>query len=174
MINANPVSYPYGFSPAYWELNHTTQSDALRLLKGITEYGVISEIESNEFYFRIPTTKSVYTTTALKYSAPMDNMGQSLDLNQNVTTGSNVVLYRNNTQVETLNYAGTVKLQTIADGFNPGNVLLKVDTQGISYVIEFEEPILFGTNTGQVVDIAGNTYNVVEATLTKLILEPIN
>jgi hypothetical protein len=174
LINANPVSYPYGFSPAYWELNHTTQSDALRLLKGITEYGVISEIESNEFYFRIPTTKSVYTTTALKYSAPMDNMGQSLDLNQNVTTGSNVVLYRNNTQVETLNYAGTVKLQTIADGFNPGNVLLKVDTQGISYVIEFEEPILFGTNTGQVVDIAGNTYNVVEATLTKLILEPIN
>lgn len=173
MHMVNPINYTRP-PVMFWKLNHTTTSDSLRLLKGITEYGIIVEIENNEAYFRIPTVNTVYTTTASKDGVNIDSLAQALDLIYNGASGAVIETYVNDSQFETLNYGGVVTLQTIADGFNPGNVLLSVPTYGIRYRIVFDELIRLGTDTGQIVDISGTNYRVVEATRTKLVLEPIN
>ena len=171
MHMTDPVRYNNPPVANEWLLNHTTTSYASRLLKGITEYGIIVEIENNEAIFRIPTTQSIYTITASKNGSNSDNLAQELDLRYRGASGAVVETYANDSQFETLNYGGIVTLQTIADGFNPGNVLLNVPHAAIRYRIVFNDLIRFGTNTGQVIDISGTSYLVVEATQTKLVLE---
>jgi len=152
-----------------WTLNEYSTNPTTRLLQAYTEYGTRFLVNQG-----VVAIYSVENQRNFGVGLSAQSLG-GITL-QPISTDGSTTMHRLKTSTGTDYNASLVLesaavLQDIADGVYPGEIVLKIQANDFSYNIDFTNPIIPGEE--REIFFMGKTYKIIEATMTKLILEEV-
>jgi len=149
-------------------LNEYATSNASRLKQAYTGYGTRITVENGvASIYTIDSQRLVFITHKADYISELWQQDIALngDRTQHTTDVTDIDEF---SYQEFLHLDSAVVLQDIADGVNPGEILLEIPSGGLVYEIKFLEPIPFGEE--RTISFMGKKYKVVESSPTKIVL----
>jgi hypothetical protein len=150
-------------------LNEYATSDSARLRQAYTSYG--TRINVTNGYASIYFVENQRMFSVGLAGPQIEGVTQQSISPNGDSTLSTLQISEGANYDEYLSVISIAKLQNIADGISPGEILLNIKSRDFSYNIDFGTPIPF--NEQREITFMGKQYKIIESSATKIVLEEV-